>query len=151
MLFRSDAILRAEQEDIRAKLLANPRIMVLDNQQAQIKIVEEIPYQELTETSGGGAIGTTQFRDVGVELLVTPHLTREGLIRLLLNPKFSIRTGDVLVGTGNNNVPAQPIIATRETMTTALIRDTQTVVIGGLKKQDVSTQEIGRASCRERV
>ncbi|MEN6307433.1 MAG: secretin N-terminal domain-containing protein [Anaerohalosphaeraceae bacterium] len=135
-----DAILRAEQEDIRAKLLANPRIMVLDNQQAQIKIVEEIPYQELTETSGGGAIGTTQFRDVGVELLVTPHLTREGLIRLILNPKFSVRTGDVLVGTGNNNVPAQPIIATRETMTTALIRDTQTVVIGGMKKQDVSTQ-----------
>ncbi len=135
-----DAILRAEQEDIRAKLLANPRIMVLDNQEAQIKIVEEIPYQELTETSGGGAIGTTQFRDVGVELLVTPHLTREGLIRLILNPKFSVRTGDVLVGTGNNNVPAQPIIATRQTMTTALIRDQQTVVIGGMKKQDVSTQ-----------
>ncbi|MGH2271582.1 secretin N-terminal domain-containing protein [Anaerohalosphaeraceae bacterium U12dextr] len=135
-----DAILRAEQEDIRAKLLANPRIMVLDNQQAQIKIVEEIPYQELTETSGGGAIGTTQFRDVGVELLVTPHLTREGLIRLILNPKFSVRTGDVLVSTGNNNVPAQPIIATRQTMTTALIRDQQTVVIGGMRKQDVSTQ-----------
>ncbi len=135
-----DAILRAEQEDIRAKLLANPRIMVLDNQQAQIKIVEELPYQELTETSGGGAIGTTQFRDVGVELMVTPHLTREGLIRLILNPKFSVRTGDVLVGTGNNNVPAQPIIATRQTMTTALIRDQQTVVIGGMKKQDVSTQ-----------
>lgn len=138
-----DAILHASQEDIRAKLLANPRILVLDNQEAEIKIVEEIPYQELTETSAGGSIGTTQFRDAGVELRVTPHLTRDGLIRLQLNPKFSVRTGDVLIDTGNSSVPAQPIIATRETTTTALIQDGQTVVIGGLKKQD-SRQQINK-------
>jgi type IV pilus assembly protein PilQ len=135
-----DAIIHAGQEDIRAKLLANPRIMVLDNQQAEIKIVEEIPFQQLTDTSGGGNIGTTEFREVGVELRVVPHLTREGLIRLILNPKFSARTGDALVSTGNANVSPQPIIATRETTTTALIKDGQTVVIGGLKKQDVSQQ-----------
>jgi len=110
-----DAILHAAQEDIRAKLLANPRIMVVDNEQAQIKIVEEIPYQELTQTSGGGNIGTTQFRDVGVELTVTPHLTREGLIRLILNPKFSVRTGDVSVG--SSVLPPQPVVAKRETIT----------------------------------
>lgn len=136
---RMDAIIRAQQEDVRAKLLANPRIMVLDNQLAEIKIVEEIPYQELTETSAGGSIGTTAFRDVGVELRVTPHLTREGLIRLVLNPKFSMRTGGVVFA-GNNNASPQPIVATRETTTTALIKDGQTVVIGGLKKQDVSQQ-----------
>jgi type IV pilus assembly protein PilQ len=134
-----DAIIHAGQEDVRAKLLANPRIMVLDNQQAEIKIVEEIPFQQLTDTSGGGNIGTTEFRDVGVELRVTPHLTREGLIRLLLNPKFSTRTGDVMTPANDNSAP-QPIIATRETTTTALIKDGQTVVIGGLKKQDVSQQ-----------
>ncbi len=136
-----DAALRASQEDIRAKLLANPRILVLDNQQAEIKIVEEIPYQELTETSAGGSIGTTQFRDAGVELRVTPHLTRDGLIRLQLNPKFSVRTGDVLIDTGKSGAYSPPIIATRETTTTALIQDKQTVVIGGLKKQD-SRQQI---------
>lgn len=135
-----DAALRASQEDIRAKLLANPRILVLDNQQAEIKIVEEIPYQELTESSAGGSIGTTQFRDVGVELRVVPHLTRDGLIRLFLNPKFSVRTGDVLLNTGNPNVPPQPIISTRETTTTALIQNGETVVIGGLKKQEILQQ-----------
>jgi type IV pilus assembly protein PilQ len=138
--FNIDAALRAAQEDIRAKLLASPRIMVLDNQQAEIKIVEEIPYQELTETSAGGNIGTTQFRQVGVELRVTPHLTREGLIRLLLNPSFSVKTGDVLNVTGGGNTSPQPIVAKREATTTALIKDGQTVVIGGLKKQDVSQQ-----------
>jgi type IV pilus assembly protein PilQ len=135
-----DAVLRAAQEDVRAKLLANPRILVLDNQKAEIKIVEEIPYQELTETSAGGSIGTTQFRDVGVELRVVPHLTRDGLVRLQLNPRFSVRSGDVLLNTGNPNVPPQPIISTRETFTTALIHNGQTVVIGGLKKQEALQQ-----------
>jgi type IV pilus assembly protein PilQ len=136
---RLDAAIRAKQEDVRAKLLANPRILVLDNLQAEIKIVEEIPFQELTESSGGGSIGTTAFREVGVELRVTPHMTRDGLIRLLLNPRFSIRTGDVVIA-GTNNTSPQPIVATRETTTTALIKDGQTVVIGGLKKQDASQQ-----------
>jgi type IV pilus assembly protein PilQ len=138
--FNIDAALRAAQEDIRAKLLASPRVMVLDNQQAEIKIVDEIPYQELTQTSGGGDIGTTQFREVGVDLRVVPHLTREGLIRLLLNPKFSAKTGDVLNVSGGGNTSPQPIVSTREATTTALIKDGQTVVIGGLKKQDVSQQ-----------
>lgn len=134
-----DSALYASQDDTRAKLLANPRVLVLDNEQAEIKIVEEIPYQELTETSAGGSIGTTQFRDVGIELRVIPHLTRDGMIRLKLNPKFSVRTGDAVIPGIDNSNP-QPIVATRETSTIALIKDNQTVVIGGLKKQDKSQQ-----------
>jgi len=130
-----DAALFAAQDDVRAKLLANPRVLVLDNEQAEIKIVEEIPYQQLTDSTQGGSIGTTEFRDVGVELRVTPHLTREGLIHLKLNPKFSTITGSVNIVSGDDNIP-QPVVATRETTTTALIKDGQTVVIGGLKKQD---------------
>ena len=48
-----DAALFAAQDDIRAKLLANPRVLVLDNEQAQIKIVEEIPYQQLKKQLKG--------------------------------------------------------------------------------------------------
>jgi type IV pilus assembly protein PilQ len=137
-----DAILRAEQKNVSAKLLANPRIMVVDNEEATIKIVEEVPYQELTETSGGGNIGTTTFKDVGVELVVTPHLTRDGKIRLKLNPRFSIRTGeDITVASAGGSPIPQPVIAKRETITTALIKDGQTVVIGGLRKQE-QTQEV---------
>jgi type IV pilus assembly protein PilQ len=132
-----DMLLRAEQKEVTAKLLANPRIMVLDNQQATIKIVEEVPYQELTETSGGGQIGTTKFKEVGVELIVTPHLTRDNKIRLILKPKFSVRTSEVFVTA--NSIP-QPVVAKRETDTTALIEDNQTVVIGGLRKQDIQQE-----------
>ena len=131
-----DAAVHAAQDDVRAKLLANPRVLVLDNEMAEIKIVEEIPYQQLTEsTEGAGAVGTTEFKEVGVELRVTPHLTRDGLIHLRLNPKFSTQVGTVNIVSGGNTIP-QPVVATRETITTALIKDKETVVIGGLKKQD---------------
>ena len=112
-----DAAIFAAQDDVRAKLLANPRVLVLDNEEAEIKIVEEVPYQQLTQSTDGGSVGTTEFRDVGVELRVIPHLTREGLIHLTLNPKFSTITGSVNIVEGGNNIP-------------------QPVVIGGLKKQD---------------
>jgi type IV pilus assembly protein PilQ len=135
-----DVILRAQQENLDAKLLANPRILVLDNEKANIKIIQEIPYQELTETSGGGSIGTTAFRDVGVELEVIPHLTRENLVRLQLVPKFSVQTGTVLVGTGQSTAFPQPVIDKREAHTTLLVKDGQTVVLGGLRKKDVSKQ-----------
>jgi type II secretory pathway component GspD/PulD (secretin) len=140
--FQFDALVHAGQDDVRAKLLANPRVLVLDNEEAQIKIVDEIPYQELTESTEGGGVGTTAFRDVGVELRVTPHLTRDGLIHLRLNPKFSTAVGSVNIVSGADTIP-QPVVATRETITTALIKDKETVVIGGMKKQD-KLQEISK-------
>ena len=134
-----DMLLRAQQENINAKLLANPRILVLDNQKANIKIVSEIPYQEITDTSAGGSIGTTAFREIGVELAVIPHVTREGMVRLQLRPKFSVQTGTVIIGTSTNTF-SQPTVDKREAETTLLIKDGQTVVLGGLRKKDVTKQ-----------
>jgi type IV pilus assembly protein PilQ len=135
-----DTVIKAQHNKIDAKLLANPRILVLDNQEAVIKIISELPYQELTETSAGGSIGTTQFREVGVELQVTPHLTRDGMIRLNLKPKFSVQTDEVVVvGTTDNQFP-QPVVDRREADTTLLIEDGQTVVLGGLRKKDITQQ-----------
>jgi len=135
-----DMLLRAEQENIDAKLLANPRVLVLDNEKALIKIISEIPYQELTESALGGSIGTTAFREVGVELDVTPHLTREDMIRLQLKPKFSVKTDDVVIVGAGGVSSAQPVIDRREANTTLLVRNGQTVVLGGLRKKEVTKQ-----------
>jgi type IV pilus assembly protein PilQ len=135
-----DAILRAEQEEICATLLANPRILVLDNEKATFKSVSEIPYQELQETSGGGTIGTTEFREVGVSLEVTPHVTREDMIRLRVMPEFSIATGSVTVGSYLVTSP-QPVVDTRKADTTLLVKDGQTIVLGGLRKKEISQQK----------
>ncbi len=135
-----DVLLRAEQEEVNAKLLANPRILVLDNETADIKIVSEIPYQELQESALGGAIGTTAFREVGVELHVTPHLAkRDQMIRLHLRPVFSVVTGEVQVAGIGVTYP-QPVVDRREADTKLLIGNGQTVVLGGLRKKEVAKQ-----------
>jgi len=142
-----DATFTASKDDIKAKLLANPKILVLNDQEATIKIVQEIPYQELTQTSGGGNIGTTKFKEVGVELVVTPHLSRDGKIRLSLSPMFSMQTGTVslvIPVTGSAPISSpQPIVDKRQATTQALISDGETVVIGGLRKRDV-VQEVSK-------
>ena len=121
-----DILLRAQQEEVNAKLLANPRILVLDNETADIKIVSEIPYQELQESALGGAIGTTAFREVGVELQVTPHLAkRDQMVRLHLQPVFSVVTGEVQVAGVGVTYP-QPVVDKREADTKLLVRNGQT-------------------------
>jgi len=129
-----DLLLRAEQENTDAKLLANPRILVLDNETALFDIVTEQPYIERTIT-GATIVETVKFKEVGVKLQVTPHITRDGMIRLHIAPEFGVLVTRVLAGSSN-----VPVVDTRKVNTIALIKDGQTVVIGGLRKKDVSKQ-----------
>ena len=86
-----DMVLRAEEEDVTAELLVNPKIMVLDNNEAEIKIISEIPYQTFGQSAEGGTMTVTEFKEVGVSLIVTPHITRGGMVRLELHPTFSVK------------------------------------------------------------
>jgi len=124
-------------KQIGAKLLANPRILVLDNEKAVFKAIREIPYQQLQESSAGGSIGTTAFREVGVELEVTPHVAKaDRMIRLHLKPIFSVEGEDVdIAGAGVSY--KQPSVDKREAETTLLIKSGQTVVLAGLRKKEV--------------
>ncbi|UCC22359.1 MAG: secretin and TonB N-terminal domain-containing protein [Planctomycetota bacterium] len=129
-----DVQLRAEQENIDAKLLANPRILVLDNETATFDIVTEQPYVERT-IQNGITTETVKFKDIGTKLQVTPHVTRDGMLRLHIVPEFGIQVARVITETIN-----VPVVDTRRVNTIALVRDGQTVVLGGLRKKDVSKQ-----------
>lgn len=131
-------------KQIGAKLLANPRILVLDNETAKINIISEIPYQELQQGGGTqGSFGTTAFKEVGVILEVTPHIAqRDRMVRLKLKPTFSVQTDEVDVGDPSAGVVyPQPVIDKRVAETVLLIKDGVTVVMGGLRKSEV-TQDI---------
>jgi type IV pilus assembly protein PilQ len=134
-----DTLITAAQDQGAAKLLANPRILVLDNGTASFKAVREIPYQRLQQ-GGYQSFGTTEFKEVGVELEVTPHLAKDGMIRLHIAPVFSVQTGNVdLQAIGSGFTMPQPIVDSRQADTIALVHDGDTVVIGGLRKEEVTT------------
>ena len=125
-------VLHLLQEKRNVDILASPRVMVVSGQKASIKTVEEIPYQEITQSSSGGggtnAITSTQFKDVGVTMEVKATVTDEGKILLTVSPSQSVTTGTSIGGV--------PVIDKREATTTLLMDDGQVVVMGGLRSQD---------------
>ncbi|MDT8303431.1 MAG: hypothetical protein RQ760_18270 [Sedimentisphaerales bacterium] len=130
-----DAQISAEQEITEAKLLANPRIMVLDNETALFDIVTEEPYVERT-VSAGTVTESVKFKDVGVKLTVTPHVTRDGMLRLHILPEFGVLVERVTISSSD-----VPVVDKRKVDTIALVEDGQTVVLGGMRKKGVSKEE----------
>ncbi|MEM9185560.1 MAG: hypothetical protein AAGB00_03600 [Planctomycetota bacterium] len=125
------AVAVALQEAADSRLLASPNVTVVDNDEATIESVSEIPFQQLTQTGGGGNIGTTAFRDAGVTLKVTPKIAMDGTIEMQVRPEFSRLTGFT---SGDN----QPIIDRRTAETRVRVASGQTFVIAGLRqRQDV--------------
>ena len=125
-------VLHLLQERRNVDILASPRVMVVSGQKASIKTVEEIPYQEITQSSAGGggtnAITSTQFKDVGVTMDVKAVVTDEGKVLLTVSPSQSVTTGTSIGGV--------PVIDKREATTTLLMDDGQVVVMGGLRSQN---------------
>jgi len=130
-----DVILKAQQEVVEAKLLANPRILVLDNETANFEIVREEPYEERTISPDGSTIITVKFKEIGVNLEVTPHVTRDGMVRLHIVPEFN-----VFVRRLSLQETTVPIVDTRKVDTITLVKSGHTVVLGGMRKKEVSAQ-----------
>ena len=122
------ATLNALNQSKDSRLLADPNVVALNHEEAVIKIVTEVPYQQLTQGIQGGAIGTTEFREAGVTLNVVPHIAPDRSVTMVVSPEFSVLTGF----TPEQNAP---IIDTREATTTVRIRDRETLVLGGLRQR----------------
>jgi len=121
-------VLHLLQEKKNVEIVASPRVLVVSGQKAEIKTVEEIPYQEKTDTSQGGQLTSTQFKEVGVTMEVKASVTDEGRILLTVSPSQSVNTGTSISGV--------PVVDTRKASTTLLMDDGQVVVMGGLRRQD---------------
>lgn len=113
-------------QDQKAHLLASPAIAVLNNQEARIVIGEKVPFKERTQTTTG-TTETTKFIDVGTTLRVTPSINADGYITMRIHPEVS--SVSALLDAG-------PRITTREADTTVRVREAETIVIGGLIKQE---------------
>lgn len=119
------ATIDALVQDQKATLLASPSIAVLNNREARIVIGEKVPYKERTQTTTG-TTETTKYIDVGTTLRVTPSINADGYITMMIHPEVSSVTALLDAG---------PRITTREADTTLRVKEGETVVLGGLIKQ----------------
>jgi type IV pilus assembly protein PilQ len=125
-----DFVLSMLHQQIESKLLANPRVLVLNNETADFEVVREIPYREMMQVERAAAVTFTDFKNVGIDLKVTPHVARDGMIRLKIEPNFGILVG--------SNDDGAPIVDARRARTVAMIRDGQTIAMSGLRQQTKS-------------
>ena len=124
-----DTMLHALTKDTKVNILSTPRVMTKNNQEAVINVGQAVPFLVSTqETATGGILTSTDFRDVGVILTVTPRINRSGTVSLDVNQQINSLVEFTLFDA--------PIISTREASAFVTIKDKQTMVIGGMIKDD---------------
>lgn len=133
------ALLRALQTDGDVNVLSTPNILTTDNQKAEIMVGENIPFvtgQTQTAATGGTAILTSvERKDVGITLRLTPQITSDDNVRLDLYQEIS----SVTATAGLNPNVVGPSTSKRSASTTVVVKDRETVVIGGLIRDNVTT------------
>jgi general secretion pathway protein D len=121
----------------KAKLLSRPSIVARNNQPATITVGQSVPLiTNVRFDTFGNAINSVTYQSVGIILRVTPFITAEGLIEMILSPETSDlvqdRTQWVPISSGPGGVVSAPVINQRSADTVVVTPDGQTVVIGGL-------------------
>lgn len=126
-----NAVLDFLKSETNAKLVSNPRILAMDNQEAIISVGNTIPIPQINRGVGGqGDVVTFEYRDVNIMLRVTPHVSDDSTITLFVNPVIEEITGEVVAGENR-----APITSKREVQTVVNIKSNETMVIGGLIKE----------------
>ncbi len=122
-------MVQAYKNDSDVSILSTPQLLTLDNEEAEINVGSNVPYltrQDSTASTTTNAVNynTYEYKDVGVILNITPHINEENFIRL----KISQQVTKVTSGADK----ATPTTLKRTAKTTVVVKDNETVVIGGL-------------------
>jgi len=142
-LLSMGALISALRSNGKNNILSTPSVMTLDNQEAMIKVAEEVPFltgSYTTNTSGstngsntsgiGNPFQTIQRKDVGLTLTVTPHINSGDAVRLELHQEVSNLLPPV-------QGAADLVTNKREVKTTVLIKNDSLLVLGGLISDNV--------------
>lgn len=117
------------------KILSNPKLAVINNQEARIHVGERQAYITTTTTQSQSTTTVSEavtYVDVGIQLFVTPFINDEGYVTLKIKPEISSVLSYLETGSGNKI----PIIETSTAETMVMSKDNSTVVIGGLSKYE---------------
>ena len=131
------ALLQTYQYDTDVSILATPQIMTLENEEAEINVGKTVPYITRSDTSSvtsttTAVYGTSyEYKDVSTILKITPHINDEQYIRLKIDQQVTKLDASSVAGT--------PTTLKRTAKTTVVVKDKETVVIGGLIDESSGT------------
>ena len=136
------AIVNAYQKDKDVHILSTPQVLTTDNEEATITVGKNVPFQTrsaLSNTSGGtntvDAYSYYEYKDVGITLKITPQISKDRMVRL--NIFMESTKLDELATTSID----RPSTLKRTVETTVIVKDADTMVIGGLIDDSLSETE----------
>lgn len=138
-----EVTLRAIAENGKLEVLSRPTILARNNQQATIVVGQRVPLITATRYDNfGNQINSITYENVGIILRVTPFITSEDLVEMIISPEISaLSEQSVAIASGTNAAAAAPVINIRSADTVVVTPNGHTVVIGGLmQKSKMATQ-----------
>lgn len=134
------ALFRAMQTDRDVNIMATPHILTTDNEQAEIVIADNIPFVtgQIFSSAFNNPTTTVERQDVGITLRITPSINESDMVRLIIYNESSSVT-DSPAGLSASQVGITT--AKRSADTVVVVQSRQTVIIGGLMKDNVSYAE----------
>ncbi|KGU86333.1 type II secretion system secretin GspD [Pseudomonas mediterranea] len=139
---RFSALISALASNTRSNLLSTPSLLTLDNQEAEIIVGKNVPFKTGSyATNGSGAdnpFTTVERKDVGISLKIKPYINQGSSLRLEVQQEVSDIAPSVA------GVDSSDLITNKRALkSTILADDGEIIVIGGLIRDDVRSQESG--------
>ncbi len=135
-------LLQALSEKTNVRILQQPRVFTTDNKEAKFFDGQDVPFQ--TSTSSGGTTGGTVVSDfeqiaVGIGLNVRPRITNERNVAM----EIAVLLSNVNTQPGFTSVGNNPVINRRQTNTSVTIKNGQTIVISGIRREGTTKVKSG--------
>ncbi|HEU4556783.1 MAG TPA: secretin N-terminal domain-containing protein [Longimicrobium sp.] len=134
----ANVVLRALATSGNVNILSRPVVLAQNNEEARILVGSQRPFIQISRalpTDNAARDQVIQYRDVGTQLTIRPTINPDGYVTLTVLQEVSTATNETQFGA--------PIISTREAATRLLVKDDQTVVIGGLIDQQRTESNSG--------
>ena len=138
------ALLRALATDSKVKVLSSPQVMVLDNQQAAIRVGNSTPIPQGTSTVNNVTTsGGVTYKDTGVLLEVLPRINAGGMVNMEIKQQVSEPGTLVEVGSSGSGAVSARDFLERSVTSKVVIKDGQTLVLGGLIRESGTDDQSG--------
>lgn len=126
------ALIRALKTDSDVNILSTPTIVTTDNKEAEIIVGQTVPFQTSQKFDANNQpIYTFDYRDVGLTLRLTPRINSSSFVKLDIFSKL-----EALVAGAVGTQELAPTTLKRQANTTVVVKDGETVVIGGMIRDD---------------
>ncbi|MEW6380839.1 MAG: type II secretion system secretin GspD [bacterium] len=128
------ALVAAYQTDNDVNILSTPHILTTDNEEAEIIVGQEVPFagaREVLSNNASNSIYSINYKNVGLTLRITPHINQDDYVKLEIYQEIK-----QIASTTISQAGPTPTTTIRQAKTSVVVKDGQTVVLGGLIQDD---------------